>query len=234
MNAEQNNNSAVLNVNVPGADLGELPGIPAVTDAERAALMAAAAAERQAVEANALKRFDTTGFKLEGEIVGRCIKKKVSKNGGVSVGMATKKELGAISGGMKGSELTAFTRMRSDELKAKQSELAARLSGDINWTGAQVKLSAKGDKITLEYKKAEPVQVTLKAEPTDEEMAKLLGITPEAVKAMKLAAKVKAEADAQAAKELADEAAKIAAAAATNGAVHAPEAPQPSDNDGNV
>lgn len=251
MNAVENAvTNATATVNAPAqplAPLGDLPGIPAgPSDAEKAALLAKELEERKLKEANALTRFDSTiGFKLEGEVVG-ALKRKVSKSGGVRVAMATKKELSVISGGKKGLELDAFSRLSSDELKSKQSVLAARLSGDNNWTGAAMVLSAKGDKITLEYKKASPMTVSV-SEPTDEAIAKALGKTLDEVKAMKLESKriaddkarmeaeirakvEKAIADEMAAKELAaEEAARIAHSAQSNGAVSAPE--EKSDND---
>lgn len=241
MNAEQN---AVLeNVQAPvgpiapatpATDLNtqQLPGIAQPTDAEKATLVAKLAAEAKAKEETALARFDTNvGFKLEGQVIGQAVKKKVSKTGAVSVRMGSLKDLGPLSGGLKGDELKYWARMRSDELKGKQSEMAARLAGDNGWTGGAVTLSAKGDKITLEYKKASPVTVGVKAPPTDDEIAKLWGISVSELKAFKeQKAKdaVQALIDAEEKKlqeQLEAEQAAIAKEAAKNGHI-APEAPE--------
>jgi len=157
----------------------------------------------------------------------------------VTVGIKSKKDLAIISG-LKGGELDAFIRMRKDEVKDKTCQLATRIAGDANWTGAGVTLSGKGNKITLSFTKVEPIKVSLTAAPSDEAMANELGLTVEQVKAMreakaKLAAKqkedaAKAQADEQAAKELAaEEERRVASEASKNGEVH-----QPSDNDGHA
>lgn len=257
MEATKQNTAVIEAPAAPALDLNvqQLPGIAQPTDAEIALALEKAMEERRVKEANAIVRFDSTiGFKLEGQVIGAG--RKVNKAGAVRVSMGTKKEMGLASGGMKGTALEDFTRMNSDKLKEKQSMLAARLAGDNQWTGSAYVLSAKGDKITLEYKKAPAMTVTVAAEPTDEMIAKVLGKTVEQVKAMKLEAKneadakdnmekairarveaeIKAEiaakvlADDNAAKELAaEELARIAKSANNNGAVGAPE---PSDNDG--
>ena len=97
-------------------------------------------------------------------------------------------------------------------------------------------MSAKGDKIVMEYVKVAPITVGLRQEPTNAELAQTLGITEAEVVAMKarkveaMEAAAKAEADAKAkaiqdekdAQELAAlEAQEIANAAQGNGAVHA-------------
>jgi len=195
----------VLNIDLNTA---QLPGIPEPTDAEKAALVQKLMAESKAKEETALARFDTNiGFKLEGQVIGQSTKRTVSKAGAVTVGVKSKKELAAISG-LKGGELDAFIRMRKDEVKDKTCQLATRIAGDANWTGAGVTMSGKGNKVTLSFVKVEPVKVTLTAEPSDEVIAKTLGMTVEQVVAMKkakAAAEAKAIADDKAAKELAAE-----------------------------
>lgn len=225
--------------NVVDLNTAQLPGITPPTDAEKAALVAKLAAEHKAKEETALARFDVnTGFKLTGEVIGHSTKRTVSKSGAVTVGIKTKKDLAVVSG-LKGSELDAFVRMRRDEVKNETCLYATRLAGDNNWTGQGVTMSGKGNKVTLTFVKAEPVKVSLAAEPSDEAIAKAMGWTVEQVKLMKevnkaAAAKAaqeladkaaKAIADEAAAKELADEEAKrVADEAAKNGQVHAPEA----------
>ncbi len=212
------------------------------SDAEKAALVEKMLAEQAAKEATSLARFDTNvGFKLEGQVIGQSTKRSVNKAGAVTVGMVGKKDMAIVSGGMKGAQLEAFARMRRDEMKDQQCQLATRIAGDANWTGDKVTMAAKGNKITLSFVKVEPVKVTLTAPPAEQAMADELGLTVEQVRAMKAAkartvadAKAKADkaiADEKAAKELADEeAARVAKEAQGNGeVVH-----EPSDNDGNV
>ena len=210
--------------------------VPPPTPEEVKAAELKLAQEAAEAKSKAIARFDTTtGFRLEAEIIGRSVKKTVSKSGAVKVALAAKKELAVISG-LTGADLDAWTRMRKDELKAKQSEMAARMSGDNNWTGGEIVLSAKGDAVTMKWKKAAPITVGLRAEPTNAELAQTLGITEAEVVAMKarkveaMEAAAKAEADAKAkaiqdekdAQELAAlEAQEIANSAKGNGAVHA-------------
>lgn len=222
-------NIAVLE-NPVKTELGELPGIPQPTDAEKSALIAKIVAENAAKEETAIARFDATvGFKLEGEVVGKSTRRTVSKSGAVTVGVKSKKDLAVISG-LKGGELEAFVRMRKDEVKDKTCQLATRIAGDANWTGVGVTMSGKGNKITLSFAKVEPIKVSLTPPVTDEAMAEQLGLTVEQVKAMreakaKLVAKqkedaAKAIADEQAAKELAaEEERRVAEEAAKNGHV---------------
>lgn len=169
---------------------------PTPAEIEAAALKAFEAL--QAKKAQSIAKFDTVvPFKLEQETVGaRALAKSVSKAGAVKVGIASKKDCAALSGGLKGGDLDAWMRMRKDELKADQSKAAAALSGDNNWSGKEIQLSAKGDVITMKWQKVLPQTVTLAA-PTNETIAKELGITVEAVAAMKAkaAADKKAEAD---------------------------------------
>jgi hypothetical protein len=236
---------------VTDINTAQLPGIPTVTDAEKLALMLKQQQEAAAVRETAIARFDVvTGgaFKLEGQIIGQAIKRKTSAKGGVRLGLLPAKEMSVLSGGMKGEDLKHFTRMRADELKVEQNKVAMAVAGDRGWTGAGLTLSAKGDKITLEYKKATPVTTSVKAEPTDEELSKLLGIPVDAVKAMKAMAKAANNPAAPATQEPVatppvniatpptppdeaelmeqlkrEEQEAIERSAGTNGAVHAPE-----------
>lgn len=157
----------------------------------------------QQKKAQAIAKFDAVvPFKLEQETVGqRALTKSSTKAGAVKVTIASKKDCAALSG-LKGGDLDAWMRMRKDELKADQSKAAAALSGDNNWSGKEIQLSAKGDVITMKWQKVLPQTVTLAA-PTNETIAKELGITVEAVAAMK----AKAAADKKAEAELAAEAA---------------------------
>jgi hypothetical protein len=250
MKTQQENTVAVETVNLTGlpVDGATDAGGQAVmqlaipTDAEKAALVEKMLAEQAAKEATALARFDTNvGFKLEGQVIGQSTKRSVNKSGAVTVGMLGKKDMAVVSGGLKGAQLDAFIRMRRDEVKDQQCQLATRIAGDANWTGDKVTMSGKGNKITLSFVKVEPIKVTLTAEPSDETIANSLGLTVEQVKAMKAAKartvadeKAKAEkaiADEKAAKELADEeAARVAKEAQGNGEV----VNQPSDNDGHA
>ena len=204
--------------------------VPPPTQAEIEAAEAKLFAEEQAKRNTAIARFDTTtGFKLEAEVIGQATKKTVSKSGAVKIGMDSKKALAARSG-LSGADLDAWTRMRRDELKSKQSELAARMSGDNNWTGGEIVLSAKGDAITMKWKKAAPITVGL-AEPTEEQAAAKLGLTLDELKAFRamqtatksaeLKAKEQAEADEKAAQELAAEQALLEKNAQANGQVNA-------------
>ena len=224
----------------------QLPGIPQATDAEKLALIQKQIAEREAVRQSAEARFDlVTGstFRLEGQIIGQAIKKKTSPKGGVRLVLLAAKEMSVLSGGMKGEDLKNFTRMRADELKNEENKVAMMIAGDRAWTGAGLTLNAKGDKITLEYKKVAPVTVSVRPPQTDEELAKELDITVEEVRAMKkrkaekadaIAAAVKAasapaasDADKKAEADLAkEEAERIAKSAKSNGAV---ENPAPAD-----
>lgn len=190
--------SEVSNATVQNASatpsVAQLNLVPPPSQAELDAAQAKAIQEAIAKKNIALTRFDNaTSFKLEAEVIGRATKKTVSKSGAVKMSIQGKKELGVISG-LSGADLDAWTRMRKDELKAKQSELAARLSGDNNYTGAEIVVSAKGDAITMKWKKAAPITVGL-AEPTDEQAAAKLGISLEELNAFKAMKAAKAEAD---------------------------------------
>lgn len=227
---------------IPVADLNtaQLPGLvitpeQAKLDAELEAAEAKAAEEAAKVKRDSLTRFEAqVGFKLEGQVIGQAFSRKVSKTGAVSMSLQGKKELSKLSGGLKGFDLEHWSRMQKDVMKGQQSQLMARLASDNNWTGGNVKLSAKGDKITIEVVKAAPMTVSMAAEPTDEQVAQLLGLTVEQVKAMKSAkmaamkaadeAYLKAQADEKAAQELAaEEAALVKASAEGNGEVHTAE-----------
>ncbi len=224
--------------NVVDLNSAQLPGITPPTEAEKAALVAKLAAEHKAKEETALARFDVnTGFKLTGEVIGHSTRRTVSKAGAVTVGIKSKKDLAVVSG-LKGAELDAFVRMRRDEVKNETCLYATRIAGDVNWTGQGVTMSGKGNKVTLTFVKAEPVKVSLTAEPSDEAIAKAMGWTVEQVRLMKEVNKAtaqkaakeqadktaKAIADEKAEKELAEEEKRVAREAAANGAVHAPEA----------
>jgi len=181
----------------PAAPTPELSVVAPMTPAEIEAAALKAFEDAQAKKAKAIAKFDAVvPFRLEQETVGaRALSKSVSKAGAVKVAIASKKECAAQSG-LKGGDLDAWMRMRSDELKNDQSKVSAALSGDNNWSGKEIQFSAKGDVITMKWKKVLPQTVTLSA-PTNETMAKELGITVEAVVAMKAkaAADKKAEAD---------------------------------------
>ena len=216
---------------IPTQEPAQLNLVPPPTQAELEAAEAKLLAEQAKAKQLAIARFDTTtGFKLEAEIIGRAVKKTVSKSGAVKIAMEGRKQLSVQSGGLTGGDLDAWTRMRRDELKTKQSELAARMSGDNNWTGGEIVLSAKGDSITMKWKKAAPITVGL-AEPTEEQAAAKLGLTldelkaframQEATKQAELRAKAQKEADEQAARELAAEEAALKESAASNGQVTA-------------
>jgi nucleoid-associated protein YgaU len=140
--------------------------------------------------------------------------------------------------GMKGEELKAFQRLQSDKLKLAEAQLVTRITGDQNWTGLGYTLSAKGDRLKVEFKKVEPIGVSVAKEMTEAEMLEKLGMTAEEYAPIRAAkeAKAKAEAEAEAkakaeaqaiidqeAKELAELAKEIeeenAANAAKNGEV---------------
>jgi hypothetical protein len=192
--------------------------VPAPTAAEVAALEAKAFEQAQAKKAQAIAKFETVvPFKLEQETVGaRALARSVSKAGAVKVTIASKKDCAALSGGLKGGDLDAWRRMRMDELKADQSKAAAALSGDNNWSGKELQLSAKGDVITMKWVKVLPQTISLAA-PTDEVMAKQLDMSVDeyrAFKAQRVEAKKAAAQAEKDAKELAaleaDEQARLA------------------------
>ena len=205
---QANTQTAVVETPAPVVP-AQLNLVPPPTQAELDAAEAKQLAEQQAKKTQAIAKFEVVvPFKLETETVGaKALMRKVSKAGQVTVGIAAKKDCAALSGGLKGGDLDAWMRMRRDELKAKQSTAAAALAGDNNWSGNAVKLSAKGDKITMEWVKVLPQTISIAA-PTDEQMAKQLDMSVdefEAFKAQRAELKVKAAADEQAAKELAAE-----------------------------
>jgi len=156
-----------------------------MTPAEIEAAALKAFEDAQAKKAKAIAKFDAVvPFRLEQETVGaRALSKSVSKAGAVKVAIASKKECAAQSG-LKGGDLDAWMRMRSDELKNDQSKVSAALSGDNNWSGKEIQFSAKGDVITMKWKKVLPQTVTLAA-PTNDTIAKELGISVEDVAAFK-------------------------------------------------
>jgi len=169
--------------------------VPQPSQAEREAAEAKAFADAQAKKTQAIAKFETVvPFKLEQETVGaRALERKVSKAGAVKVQLASKKDCAALSG-LKGGDLDAWRRMRMDELKADQSKAAAALSGDNNWSGKEIVMSAKGDVITMKWQKVLPQTVSIAA-PTDEQIAKSLGISMDELKAFKeMQAEVKAKA----------------------------------------
>jgi hypothetical protein len=203
---------------VAGAAAPELNLVPApLTPAEiEAAKAKQAEAEALALKADQAKRetamtrfTQTTGFALEVEVVGqpKPIKRTMAKNGAVKMALAPKKELSVLSGGLKGGDLDNWSRMEADKLKNQQSQLAAKLSSDNNWTGKEMVVSAKGNEITIKYRKVAPITVGL-AEPTEAQALAKLNLTPEILKA----ALAMAAAAAKQAEELALQAAKQAEA----------------------
>lgn len=182
--------------------------VPVPTAAEIAAAEAKAFEAAQAKKAAAIQKFEAVvPFKLEQETVGqRALARTTSKAGAVKVQIASKKDCKALSGLTSSGDIDAWRRMRMDELKADQSKAAAALSGDNNWSGKEIQLSAKGDVITMKWVKVLPQTVSLAA-PTDEQIAKHMGITVDQFKAFKVMAAAEAAKQAQAekdAKELAE------------------------------
>jgi hypothetical protein len=210
----------VSNVNltglpVAGAAAPELNLVPgptaeavAAAKAKQAEAEAAAAKAAQEVKDKAIARFEAAPFSLEVETVGsKAWSRKISKTGAVRVALASKKELGVISGGLTGADLDSFTRMEKDKMKNKQTELAVKLQADNGWTGGGYVLNAKGNKIVIEYTKCAKQTVGI-AEPTEEQALAKLNLTPEILKA----ALAMAAAAAKQAEELALQAAKQAEA----------------------
>lgn len=196
----------------------QLPAVAGPTAEQLAALAAAKKAEQEAKINTSLARFDST-FALELQVPGqeaaeraarKATHKKAAKSGKVTLSLLPLKSKDGDSmdsvaklihgRSLSKEELVAFHRMEADKLKNQGAQLVTRFNGDNSWTGLDYSLSAKGDVFTLRLKKAEPIGVSLTKEPTNEELAKLLGISVDAVIAMKAEAKRKFE-EAQKAKE---------------------------------
>jgi hypothetical protein len=180
----------------------------AVAKAKQDELDAKAFADAMAKKTQAIAKFEAAvPFKLEGETVGsKALLRKVTGKGAVSVTVVGKKDAKVMSGGLTGGDLDAWLRMRKDELKGKLSIAAAELSSNNNWSGKEISLNASENVITMKWVKVAPVSVTL-SEPTDEQIAKSLGISLDELKAfraMKAAAAASAKAEELKAKEQAE------------------------------
>jgi len=196
----------------------QLQAVQGPTPEQLEAIRVAKAAEQQAKINTSLARFDST-FSLEIQTPGQdareresraAARRKANKSGKVTMALLPMKSkdgdsMASVAHLIHGrtlskEELTAFHRMEADKLKMRGAQLVTQMNGDVGWTGLDYSLSAKGDVFTLRLKKAEPIGVSLTKEPTNEELSKLLGISVEAVVAMKAEAKRKFEAE-QKAKE---------------------------------
>jgi len=196
----------------------QLAAVPGPTPEQLAALAAAKKAEQEAKINTSLARFDST-FCLELQTPGqeaaeraarKATQKKANKAGKVTMSLLPMKSkdgdsMASVAQSIHGrslskEELIAFHRMEADKLKNRGAQIVTQFNGDNSWTGLDYSLSSKGDVFTLRLKKAEPIGVSLTKEPTNEELSKLLGISVEAVVAMKAEAKRKFEAE-QKAKE---------------------------------
>lgn len=168
-----------------------------------------------------IKRFEET-FKLEGEVVGHSIKRSVSKKGAIRVALKPAKEVGKDLN-IKGDALAKHMRELGIGLKGEMQVGFNRIASNPAWVGLAVTQNAKGNVVTFQLKRVEPLAISEVArELTNEEMAAQLGIPVEMVAQMKA---MKAQKDAEEAELKRMEAEEQAAQQAANAAQPAEEVP---------
>ena len=169
----------------------------------------------------ALNRMQSTGFKLEGELEG-AIDRRISKKGAVRLSVLVGKSrkgpsLSDITD-LKGSALKSFHRTKGDLLKAEACALVSRIGTSSEFTGHSVALNAAGDRVTVQFRKVEPL-AEAKGQITMAEALKKLGIDSNTLERALAIAKE----DEEFKRMEAEEAEKIAGSAQGNGEVESVE-----------
>ena len=104
-----------------------------------------------------------------------------------TMGLAKRKDIAEalnLKGDINKDKLDAAILKSRDELKGQIAQLLTRLNGDPNWTGTGIRVN-KGKKTGMLSVALRLSQVTRFTGPTDEQIAKTLGITVEEVAKMR-------------------------------------------------
>ena len=120
-------------------------------------------------------------FKLEGEVVG-VLRVRRSKSGARSFSLLPTSSKSGPSmrsvSGFKGATLRAFHRRQADALKTQLCAMVGGVGASNEWTGRNARVNAKGDMLTVSFKRVEAMRVSV-AEVTEEAALKALGLTKE-------------------------------------------------------
>ncbi len=129
----------------------------------------------------------SNGFKLEGEIIG-ALRTRRSKSGSRSIGLLPMSSKNGVSlrsvSGFKGAALQAYSRRQSDDLKTQLCAVVGGIGASTSWTGRNVRVNAKGDLLTVSFKRVMPMSVASPADISEEQALAKLGLSKEQYQAM--------------------------------------------------
>jgi len=126
-------------------------------------------------------------FKLEGEVVG-VLRVRRSKTGGRTISLLPTSSKHGPSmrevSGFKGAALQAYQRRQADALKTQLCAIVGGVAASNGWTGRNARINAKGDMLTVSFKRVQAMTVTVAKDITEEQALARLGLTKEDYEAL--------------------------------------------------